>query len=56
MVGGRTVEYRGREVILCTGAIHTPAHLQRAGIGPADELRALGIGIRANLPGASALG
>jgi len=37
-------------VILCTGAIHTPAHLLRAGIGPAGELRALGIDIRANLP------
>ena len=53
-VGGRTVEYRGREVILCTGAIHTPAHLLRAGIGPAGELRALGIDIRANLPGVGA--
>jgi 5-(hydroxymethyl)furfural/furfural oxidase len=53
-VGGRTVEYRGHEVILCTGAIHTPAHLLRAGIGPAGELRALGIDIRANLPGAGA--
>jgi len=53
-VGGRTIEYRGREVIMCTGAIHTPAHLLRAGIGPAGELRALGIDIRANLPGVGA--
>ena len=52
--GGRPVEHRGREVILCTGAIHTPAHLLRAGIGPAGELRALGIDIRANLPGVGA--
>ncbi len=54
VVGGREVEYRGREVILCTGAIHTPAHLLRAGIGPAGELRALGIEVRANLPGVGA--
>jgi 5-(hydroxymethyl)furfural/furfural oxidase len=53
-VGGRTEEYRGREVILCTGAIHTPAHLLRAGIGPAGELRALGIEVRANLQGVGA--
>lgn len=51
VVGGRTVEYRGREVILCAGAIHSPAHLLRAGIGPAGELRALGVDVRANLPG-----
>ena len=51
VVGGREVEYRGREIILCTGAIHTPAHLLRAGIGPAGDLRGLGIDVRANLPG-----
>jgi 5-(hydroxymethyl)furfural/furfural oxidase len=50
-VGGRVEEYRAGEVILCTGAIHTPAHLLRAGIGPAGELRALGIEVRANLAG-----
>ncbi len=53
-VGGRDVDYRGREVILCSGAIHTPAHLLRAGIGPAGDLRALGIDVRANLPGVGA--
>ncbi|MGH7040546.1 MAG: GMC family oxidoreductase, partial [Acetobacteraceae bacterium] len=53
-VGGRDIEYRAREVILCTGAIHTPAHLLRAGIGPAGELRALGIEVRTNLPGVGA--
>jgi 5-(hydroxymethyl)furfural/furfural oxidase len=51
VVSGRQVEYRGREVILCTGAIHSPAHLLRAGIGPAGDLRALGIEVRVNLPG-----
>ncbi len=31
------------EVVVCAGAIGTPALLLRSGIGPADELRALGI-------------
>lgn len=39
-----------REVILCAGAIHSPAILQRSGIGPAALLRSLGIEVRADLP------
>ena len=54
VVGGKEVEFRGREVILCSGAIHSPAHLLRAGIGPAGDLRALGIEVRENLPGVGA--
>ncbi len=50
-VGGRAQEFRAGEVILSSGAIHSPAHLLRAGIGPAGELRALGIEVRANLAG-----
>ena len=50
-VGGRAQEFRAHEVILSSGAIHSPAHLLRAGIGPAGELRALGIDVRANLAG-----
>jgi 5-(hydroxymethyl)furfural/furfural oxidase len=38
-------------VILCSGAIHSPAHLLRAGIGPAGQLRDLGIAVVAALPG-----
>ena len=34
-----------------SGAIHSPAHLLRAGIGPAGHLRELGIEVRANAPG-----
>jgi 5-(hydroxymethyl)furfural/furfural oxidase len=32
-----------RQVVLAAGAIHSPALLLRSGIGPAEELRALGI-------------
>lgn len=41
----------GAEVILCAGAIGSPELLLRSGIGPADELRDLGIGVRADVPG-----
>src|SRR4029077_12029946 len=39
------------EVIVSSGAIHSPAHLLRAGIGPIGALKDLGIEVRANLPG-----
>jgi 5-(hydroxymethyl)furfural/furfural oxidase len=51
LVKGRETEFRGKEVIVSSGAIHSPAHLLRAGIGPAGALRDLGIEVRANLPG-----
>jgi len=51
VVAGRPQEFRGREIILSCGAIHSPAHLLRAGIGPAAHLRELGIEVRAALPG-----
>jgi len=40
-----------RGVILCAGAIGSPALLLRAGIGPAAELRGIGINVRVDLPG-----
>lgn len=51
LVGGRPQTFEGREVILSSGAIHSPAHLMRAGIGPAAHLREMGIEVRAALPG-----
>jgi 5-(hydroxymethyl)furfural/furfural oxidase len=51
MVGGKEQEFRGREIILSCGAIHSPAHLLRSGIGPVGHLRDLGIPVLMGLPG-----
>jgi choline dehydrogenase-like flavoprotein len=40
-----------REVVLCGGAINSPRLLLLSGIGPADELGALGIRVQHDLPG-----
>lgn len=50
-VDGREQEFRGREIILSSGAIHSPAHLLRAGIGQVGHLRDLGIPVRMGLQG-----
>ena len=42
---------RGGEVILCGGAINSPQLLQLSGVGNADELRALGVDVIADVPG-----
>jgi choline dehydrogenase len=39
-----------REVVLSAGALQSPQLLQLSGIGPADLLRSLGIGVVANAP------
>jgi choline dehydrogenase-like flavoprotein len=39
------------ELLLCAGAIDTPRLLMLSGIGPADDLRALGIDVLTDLPG-----
>jgi 5-(hydroxymethyl)furfural/furfural oxidase len=51
VVAGKETEFRGNEVIVSSGAIHSPAHLLRAGIGPAGDLKDLGIPVVAHVPG-----
>ena len=51
LVAGAEKQFRAREIIVATGAIHTPVLLMRSGIGPADHLREFGIEVRADLPG-----
>ena len=51
LVDGREQEFRGREVVLSCGAIHSPAHLLRAGIGPVGHLREMGIPVLMGLAG-----
>ena len=48
-VDGEVVE--AREVIVCAGVPYSPALLLRSGIGPADDLRALGIPMVLDAPG-----
>ena len=49
--GGSRFIAAQREVLLCAGAIHSPQLLMLSGIGPADELRVLGLPVHAALPG-----
>ena len=48
--GQGTTDIAAREIVLCAGAIHSPAILLRSGVGPADELQAMGIAVEADLP------
>ena len=50
VVDGEVVVFRGAEVVVSGGAIHTPAILQRSGVGPAALLRSLGLDVVADLP------
>jgi len=43
--------YADKELILCGGAINSPQLLLLSGIGPADQLRSLGIPVVVDLPG-----
>lgn len=48
---GAVEHVMAREVIVCAGAIHSPAVLMRSGIGPANDLLNLGIQLVADRPG-----
>jgi 5-(hydroxymethyl)furfural/furfural oxidase len=50
-VAGEAREFVAREIILAAGGIQSPTLLLRSGIGPAAQLRPLGIAVRADLPG-----
>jgi 5-(hydroxymethyl)furfural/furfural oxidase len=42
---GQRVTLHAQRVIVCAGALHSPALLMRSGIGPAGDLASLGIGV-----------
>lgn len=50
-IAGKQQEFRANEVIMSCGAIHSPAHLLRAGIGPIGHLKDMGIDVIADVPG-----
>ena len=54
LVHGRPVRFSAGEIVLSGGAINSPQLLMLSGIGPADHLRGLGIGVVADLPGVGA--
>lgn len=49
LADGRTIN-ANKEVVLCAGAIFSPAILQRSGIGPFPLLSSLSVPIISNLP------
>lgn len=49
--GGETLTLAAPEVVVSCGAVHSPALLLRSGIGPANELRVLGIDVVADRAG-----
>jgi choline dehydrogenase len=51
---GQLVRWRAPEVVLCAGALMTPAVLLRSGIGPPADLAALGLPAAVPLPGVGA--
>jgi choline dehydrogenase len=50
-VDGQEVEVAADLVVVAAGAYSTPAVLLRSGVGPAEELAAVSIEVRAELPG-----
>jgi 5-(hydroxymethyl)furfural/furfural oxidase len=49
--GGAEQVFEASEVIVSAGALHSPALLMRAGIGPAGHLKSVGIAVAADIPG-----
>jgi 5-(hydroxymethyl)furfural/furfural oxidase len=50
-IGSQLQIVKGAEIIIAAGALHSPAILLRSGIGPAQDLKSLGIDVIADLPG-----
>jgi choline dehydrogenase len=50
ILDGQARTFQGREVLLSAGAVHSPAILLRSGVGPAEAVRGLGVGLMADLP------
>jgi 5-(hydroxymethyl)furfural/furfural oxidase len=48
---GSATDYRGAEIVLAAGALHSPTILQRSGVGPGKLLQELGIGVIADRAG-----
>lgn len=51
LIRGRQQTLHAGQIILCGGAISSPQLLMLSGIGPADALRAAGVGVHTALPG-----
>ncbi len=50
-IDGAPVDIKARQVIVSTGALHSPTILMRSGIGPGAHLKSLGIDVVADRPG-----
>lgn len=51
LIDGAAKSFRGKRVILCAGAIFTPAILLRSGIGPREGVGRLGVPLLSERPG-----
>ena len=49
--GGETFHIEGEQIVLCAGAVASPQLLLLSGVGPAEQLRGLGIPVQKDLPG-----
>ena len=49
-IGGVSRTFHGREIVLCAGAVHSPAILMRSGLGPSLHLQQHGIMVQREMP------